>query len=302
MTGQTCSSSSLTIGTATNELSRYELIFIKSDKYNLYPINGIAIRNDTSNRENSTHFDSLNGKYMKGAGTGQNAGGNASVSTHNHSSSHSHTLYHEHAGANCGNVSSFALGGGETDSIIIRQHSHDIYFGSHSETVSNSDNLSSVTQDVAYRQMHFWKITSNSIPKVGDIALYTESVLPIGWTDLGYSNIYIKGQTSGGALSTGGSNTHTHSALTHSHVGSSHTHSYSSSTATYTGAYRNGGSNGMSGSHSHAGTTSAGSNSSTSSISVDTSTENQEPPYINARLIQMQFLSVAGSIINNFVG
>lgn len=300
MSSISITSATASVGTASNEQSRYHYIFIKSTKYNFYPSGAIILRNDTSNRAGASHFTSGNGRYIKGASTGADAGNATDVTTHSHSQSHSHTLSHSHDAINSGAVSSYKLGGLNIDQII-QDHSHTVYFTQHQEVVSNSTSVTSFTNNLAYKELHHWKATSNLLPIVGDIAFFTGSTLPNGWSDLGLSNVYIRGKSVGSSLTTGGALTHTHSDLSHSHSGSSHTHSYTTSTATNKAPYKDGGSSGVVGDHSHYGTTGAGTNASTSSTSITFSTTNYEPEYINVRLIKMDYLSVGGSIINSFV-
>lgn len=287
-------SATISVGNANNVYSKYDLIFIKSTGYNLYPTNSIALRNDANNRADAVHFDSLNGRYMKGAATGQNAGNPTTVTTHTHTTSHSHTLTHDHGAVGTGNTVSGDLG---ADNISggMADHGHTVYFNQHSEVVSNSDATPAATAEPAYKELHPWKFSAVAIPKPGDIALYTEAELPIGWIDLGIEDLFVKGKTSGQALSTGGSHTHTHSNLTHSHTGSSHTHSWYTNTVGANGQYRGGGSSQMAGTHYHTGTTSAATNSTTGSTAASFDSANHEPPYIKVRLIQMSFLAIAGA-------
>lgn len=282
----------MTVNPANNEYSKYDLIFLKSLKWNRFPINSLVMKNDTNSREKASHFDSLNGRYMKGAGTGQNAGNPTDVASHVHGTSHSHTLTHGHGATSTGNTTGGDLG---ADNISggMADHGHTITFVDHSEVVSNSDNTPSAVSQLAYQELHFWKFSEQAFIKEGDIALFIGADLPRGWNDLGYSDLYVKGKTSGQPLTSGGSNTHSHSAMTHSHTGSSHTHTWNTNTVGANGKYRGGGTP-MAGTHYHTGTTSAATNSSTGSSDATIDSANCEPPFIKVRLIQATKQALTG--------
>lgn len=288
MTAASCSSVAATIGNANNEYSRYHFIFLKSTGYNFYPTGGIVLRNDANSRSGATHFDAADGRYIKGAATGADAGSATDVVTHNHTQTHTHVLAHTHGSINSGGASGL-LGGKDINSDSPGNHSHTISFTQHQENATNSTAVPNFTNDLAYKELHFWKADSILKPIPGDIALYTETVLPPGWSDLGLSDVYIKGKTSGGALTTGGALTQTHTGISHNHVGSSHTHPFSSTSTGGSNQYRNGGSTNIVGNHTHSGTTGAGTNATTGTETLTFSTDNYEPLYIKVRYIQMLF-------------
>lgn len=303
MTGASITSATVAVTAVNNEYSKYDVIFITSSKYKMFPQNSLIIRGDTSSRQNATHFDTLDSRYMKGAAAGQDSGNATTVSNHNHPTTHTHTLTHGHSSVNSGSVLSGKLGSDNTSSAM-RDHSHTVYFTDHNEDVTNNDNTASATSDLAYQEVHFWKATQETLVKVGDIVFWTGSDLPVGWSDMGYNDIYVKGKAEGQSLSSGGSNTHTHSDLTHSHIGSSHTHPWYTSTASNTGLYRNGGTP-MAAAHSHIGTTSAATNQSTGTTSATFSTDNHEPEYVKARMIQATAAALGvgagGVVVKNFI-
>jgi len=268
----------------------------------LLPADSIVMRDSVDARLNSAHFDALDGKYMKGAATGASAGSATSVTTHSHTQSHAHTLTHNHAAVSSGNGGG-TLGGKDVGSTSPGNHAHTVTFTQHQESSTNTDSLAVATADLAFRELHYWKVSSLSSLQAGDIALSVDSGIPTGWEDLAYNDIYIKGKTSGGALSTGGANTHTHSNLSHSHAGTSHAHTWSTDAVGGSNAYRNGGSTAIVGSHSHSGTSGAGTNASTSAGEVSFSTVNHEPAYINVRFIKATAAAISGgaSFLFNFI-
>ena len=69
-------------------------IFLKAASTKALPSGTVVMRDDTDTRSNSTHFDSMNGKYMKGAATGADSGSATTVTTHTHTQSHNHTVSH----------------------------------------------------------------------------------------------------------------------------------------------------------------------------------------------------------------
>lgn len=295
MVSASITSETASIGNANNEYSRYHFIFIKSGGYNFIPTGGIVLKNDTNNRDNATHFDNSNGRYLKGASAGADAGSPTDVSTHNHSQSHSHTTNHDH-----GNISSGAgggnLGGKNIPSSSMGNHSHTVYFAAKNLAVSNSANISSHTNDLAYKELHLWKLNQASVPQPGDIAILIDGDVPPGWEDLGFDDVYVRGKASGQSLSTGGSLTHSHSDLAHSHSGASHTHNYSTNSVGGSNVYRDGGNSDIIANHSHSSTTGSGTNASTGSNNVSVSTDNYEPEYINVRFVEFQY-SIGGGVL-----
>jgi hypothetical protein len=291
------------IGSANNDYSRYSLIFIKSNGYNLLPTNSIIFINNTNSRPNSIHFDSLNDKYLFGALSGENAGATATVTTHSHTQSHSHTFVHSHGNSSATSVNSGAMGTNNgSGEYMAKEHTHVIYFADKSYTASDSTAVPSQTATLSFRELHAWKISTPTMPRIGDIAFYTESTLPLGWSDLGYDGIYIKGKASGQGLTTGGSLTHTHSGLNHSHSTSgSHTHSWSSSQASGTRGYTCCADAKLGSTHSHSGTSDANTSPDTNSAIINFGETNHEPPYINVRLIQFEFSIGGGAIVTKML-
>lgn len=300
-TNTSVSSNGATSGSANNEYSRYHFIFLSGSSSLPFPTNSVVMRNDTDNRANSSHFNAMNGRYMKGAGTGADAGSGTDVTTHTHSQSHSHTLSHKHANDTSGNIPWGMIGGKNIPASTVENHSHTIYFSQHNENSTNSSNIAAGTDTLKYREMHFWKVSSQTTSQIDDIVM-CDGEVPNGWEDLGYSDVYIRGKTQGEALTTGGSYSHTHSNLSHSHSGNNHTHSITTSTKSADNkAYRNGGSDHLAGAHSHTGTTSSTSNANTGSYSASISSENTEPEYVKIKLIQKQFSSGGGSFLLNLI-
>lgn len=295
-TSSSISSVVATISATSNEYSRYHFIFIKSAAYNFIPPNGIILRNDTNTRIGGTHFDTADARYMKGATTGADAGTAVDVVTHTHAQTHSHTLEHSHSSVNSGNGGG-NMGGKDISSSSPGGHSHTVSFATHSVVVTNNTNAPAYTNDLAYKELHFWKFTVQTLPQPGDIAILIDGDVPPGWSDMELSDVYVRGKSSGGSLATGGSLTHVHDPYSHSHAGAGHTHTWSTSSTGGSNAYRNGGSTSIVGDHTHSGTTSSSTNASTGSSDMTFDSSNFEPTYIKVRFIQLDFLPIGGGAL-----
>ena len=286
MTNASITSATASVGSASNEVSRYHYIFIKNDsEYSLIPKDAVILRNDVNNRENCTHFDDANGRYAKGSST-TSAGNATDVGSHTHTVTHSHTLTHTHNSASVGTTPSGDLGS-ENDHLCCRDHGHTVYFDSYSHTVNHSTSTSSynLSTSLKYQELHHWKADKQITVKEGDIIIWTKSTLPLGWDDLGLDNVYIRGKAQGQALSSGGSLTHSHSGITHSHSGVSHRHSWHTNTQSMNGYYMGGGSTAMAGNHSHTGYTDYKTSPGTGSTTLTINSSSHEPPYIKVRLL-----------------
>lgn len=293
MTNASCTSVGATVGTAENKYSRYNFIFIKSDGYNFIPNGGIIMRDDITARADATHFDSSDSRYLKGASAGADAGGAVDVTTHDHTQTHLHTLTHNHSSASTTNT--IGLLGGLTDpSSSMGDHGHTITFENHSENVSNSTDVPSHSVDLAYQELHLWKFSSNKLPKKGDIAILIDGDVPIGWDDMLLEDVYVKGKTSGQAVTTGGSLTHNHTSITHSHTGSTHVHTWNASTVGGSNSYKSGGTTSLVGNHTHSGTTSSTANASVGSSDITFDSSNHEPEYIKVRFIKANDAVIMG--------
>ena len=284
-TSASISTDGFTTGTGANEYSRYHFIFIKGLVTLPLPSSAVVMRDDTDSRSGSSHFDAANGKYMKGAATSADSGSAATVTTHTHTQTHDHDLSHTHANiTSSGNYG--MIGGKDIGSSSPGNHTHTISFTAATESPNNATAVSAGTGTLKYRELHFWKTSSQATAQVGDIVMTIEASVPSGWTDLEYNDRYIIGKSEGGALGTGGAHTHTHANLSHTHVGTSHTHVWTGSNTSGSNAYRNGGSSGLNESHTHGGTTAAATNSTTGSAAATFTTDNDEPLYVNIKYIQ----------------
>lgn len=293
-TSSSISTDSFTTGNTNNEYSRYHFIFIKGSIYSPIPQSAVVMRDDTESRVNASHFDDMDGRYMKGAATGADAGSGVDVTSHSHTQSHDHTMIHNHASVNSGNASGL-MGGKDVPSTTPGDHNHTVNFTQHSESPNNTDSVASATIELSHKELHFWETIIKSISQVGDIVMTDEDV-PVGWEDLEYNDIYIKGKAEGESLTTGGSNTHSHANLNHVHIGTSHTHNWTTSAVGGSNPYRDGGSQNLVGSHVHSGVTSAAVNSTTGSTAASISSENHEPLHTKLKFIKLKFQIGGGAL------
>lgn len=245
---------------------------------------------------------SLDGKYVKGWGTGNPADtGGASAHTHNTTSTHAHSMSsHTHTitiGSLTGGSSNDAnAGGSATDHQGHAGSPLTSGAASGGDLSTVSGTYSSVANDPPYYEVIF--IESDGSTSVPDdvIALFPNETLPSGWnkcdTSGGSPNLvdkYLKGAaTSGNSGGTGGSTNNAHS-LTHTHTVSGHTHAaVNSGAADRFSQTSGGGSTHIAHSHTH----SVGLASTTATIASTapslTTTEVVEPLHKKLLAIQNQ--------------
>lgn len=303
MTNAAITPASITVTAVDNLYSKYDLIFIESEAYNFYPVGTVALRDDVADREGASHLDAADGKFLKGAETGANAGEATTVATHQHATTHTHTLSHSHGSKTSSAVVTGLMGTNYTGSVTTSDHKHTVYFGTTNINVTDTTPTSEYTNDLLHRKLHLWKFTVKSLPQPGDIAFLLGDTIPNGWVDLGLDGYYVKGQTRGEKTASAGSNTHTHTQYTHSHATPAHTHTWTTSTKTADRRTYDREGQGANGSHSHSGTTSSSSSGpSTGVTSATFSEENHEPEYIKVRAIKLQYqVGNGGSVIPRFL-
>ena len=293
-TSSSISTDGVTTGTADNEYSRYHFIFIKGSVDLQLPSGSVVMRDNTNSRTGASHFDSMDGRYMKGAGTGVDSGSGTDVTTHTHTQSHSHTLSHNHGSVTSGN-STGQIGGYDVSSSSMGHHTHTVNFTAHNESPVNTDGVTAGTSTLKYQKLHFWKTSSLDDSQIGDIAMTVESTVPFGWEDLGFNDEFVSGESTGISLTSGGSYSHAHSSISHTHTGTSHTHALSTSSVGGSNQYYNGGSDNIVGTHSHTSTTSSASNPITGSTSLVIEASTPEPEYVKVKFIKLLFKEMPSS-------
>jgi len=295
----------------SNIPSSRTVIFIRSNGYNFIPTNGIMLRQDKNS--SLAYFTAGEGKYLRGASAGGNAGSNVGASSHSHTISHTHTANsHGHNSVTSGSPVETAgrIGGFHLadPSMASVGHTHTAYVNNGADTPAEYVNTTAGSGDtisLKYQEVYAFENTgSSSLPEVGDMAFWVDGGSPpIGWETVLYSNdYYLKvASEASGTLANGGSLTHTHSAVSHTHTAPAHNHTGSTSGSTghvwgnTTGSY----SNTVSSTHTHA-VTVATSTHTRSSSNIDCSTDSNEPTYVAVKLIQFQF-GTGGSAITKMI-
>lgn len=313
------SSDSFTSGTGDSYPPYYTVIYIKSSNYNFVPNNGIVFsQTSVSNLllcDGSSSTPNLINKFLRGAGTGANAGSTGGTSNHIHSVNHTHTsgATHNHTGTTGVLSSSQYRRMNQTgDPHASYAHTHNFTTSSDVQPIASySGNTSgdALIYPPYFTLKPYINITgSNALPQVGSIVLTTETTIPTGWALCNGSNgtpnlaskfIYC----SSTAGSTGGATTHTHTNFSHTHSGTSHTHNGNTGYPSANGGSPDGGSSAtLASTTTHTHTLSADAQASSFSASnMVFGTGSSVPAYIEAKYIQMKFMAVGSSIINSFI-
>lgn len=307
--GETCQNATINFDAASSEPPYYTVIFIKSIGYNLIPTNGMIYRN--TSRAGMSYHSASDGKFLRGADTGQNAGGTGGAATHSHTQSHTHTANnHSHATGYAGyeagrgedGMSSPGLTHGNDDPPTGAMHAFTVQNASQSLN-SNTTASNSVSSEPYHKQLMHYKASQTTLPQPGDICITTDSEIPIGWLECDGADVdedglpdtpnmqgfYVKNNATAGG--TGGANSHSHEN-THSHTGNgTHTHTINNPMA-YSGDQGGHNGSGRTGVTSHQHNASNCQNVTANyenNTVTTTSSDNAEPPYIKVRFIQFQF-------------
>lgn len=242
VSGGSLSSVSSTYLAYSNEPPYRKVIFIKPSS----PVSGLAEDGvcfvDSSNTLGFTFCDGnnstpdLRNKYLKGAGTGEDADVSNSFGslTNVHELSHTHTVSaHTHASATSGQrTTGDACVTNTGTGYASTTHTHSVTLASTTVTLVAGNPTLTTTNEV---EPSFYKIlpvqnkTGNPLEKVGMIGMWLGSTnsIPSGWVEFSaMRGKHLKcANTTSEANTTGGSNTHTHDNQNHTHTANSHTHS-----------------------------------------------------------------------------
>jgi len=316
MSSANSSSNSFTTGSANNIPHNYAVIFIKSTGYNLLPANAIFYSSKTisgfSLCDGNGGTPNLNGRFLRGAGTGQNAGTFGGNNSHNHSANHSHTgANHNHTGTSGFYSGPKSKHGGADSGTGVYDHRHP--FTTNGETASISSYSGScstaTTQPPYYSLLTYKNMTGSAVAiKDGLIALTKETTLPIGWIlcdgNNGTPNLASRFILSHSQANlTGGNSSHTHSNLNHTHTSTPHNHGgTTNSVSSETYQAKQGSSWRGRSPHAHS-LTSTSSVASYSNSNISFNSSNSVPEYIEVKFIMAtaQALGGTASIINNFI-
>lgn len=305
----TSNSVAVTYSAVSNDPPFYTVIFIRSTAYNLIPVNALILREATSRSGMEFHTPSA-GKFLKGAGTGANAGATGGSTTNVHKIDHNHTaVSHNHPTFNSGNSWGDRKSKDGDFGYVTGEHYHQITFTPASQSFNSfTGNITtSETVQPSYRSLNVYKNQQGNsiIPAVGDIAMWSGSLasIPIGWAlcngENGTPNMesrYLKANSTPTSSSTGGSNTHTHAAQPHSHSASgSHTHTLSHSDGIQPGNTRYDDGSGVASirkDHQHSPVTVNSASAGLNNANTTANSSSNEPEYRTVAYIQLKFLPI----------
>lgn len=311
------SSVTSTYDTASNNPPFHEVIYIKPTSNKSSLADGIiAFSDDSSFVDNSGKWSgfykcdgnnstpNINGKYLRGAGTGQEAGTTGGSTTNVHSLVHSHSVAsHTHAFSTGASVQDGRDSDASTTYEINTNHTHSGNLSSATDTITSSTPSITTTETVEpdYRKIMLVQNKSGKgLLPLGLIGMWLGSLgsIPRGWILCDGSNgtqdmrgKYAKITSDPLYIGdVGGSNTHTHSGNTHAHSGS---HTHPTTTVGHTASIDRGGSTAYiwvasvsGGAHSH--------NITTNTVSTSYSTEytnaessSNEPLYTTVAYIKL---------------
>lgn len=242
-------STAVTYGAVSNNPPYYDLIAVKAQNGAILQDSLIALwtgfDGDTDTPPNwqycngSNSSPDLRNKYIRGAGTGANAGGTGGSTTNVHDITHGHTgASHTQAGFNTsGYNGSGIVGDGGSCCSVVYYHTH-TYSATDAETVTPNNYSGSLTTtetvEPAYKKVGAIQRKAGGIKERGLIGLWLGAIadIPSGWkvcdgtngtTDL--RDKFIKIATDASEFgNTGGANTHVHGAQAHVHTTPTHRH------------------------------------------------------------------------------
>lgn len=258
--GGELSSVAATYSAVSNDPPHKEVIFIKSaGTQDGIPNLAVLFSVDSSFVSDSGVWDgffacdgnnstpALGDKFLKGAGSGQNAGTDGGSSTNIHTLTHTHSsAAHYHTGTLNATVSpDKADSDSDSADNPHYNHTHSVTTDSVSVTLGSAPQLTTAeTVEPAFRKLlAIQNRSGGNILPTGIVGLWLGSLasIPLGWALCDGDNQtedmrekYLKSTATPGEVGDiGGSNTHTHASQTHTHTSTAHSHSF---TVTHTGA------------------------------------------------------------------
>lgn len=240
--GGTTSSDTGTYGSVSNDPPFYEVVFIKSAGGIL--ANGImAYFADTSipsgwqNSDGTNSTPDVRNKYLKGAGTGNNAGATGGSTTNVHPLNHTHTANSHTHDAAPSNVSPSTRVGDGTSNLVDQNHTHNVSLNAGTQNINAAADLTTTetVEPLHKKLLAIYKVSGGPAKPKGLIGMWLGALtaIPAGWNlcdgTLGTPDLrdyYAKCANDTSQIgNTGGANTHTHGSQTHIHTGNgSHTH------------------------------------------------------------------------------
>jgi hypothetical protein len=308
-----------TYAAISNDPPYYSVIFIKptTSKSNL-PNLGVYLYEDTDSKTGHYVCDGNNStpnlvdKYLKGAGTGANAGTTGGSVTNVHDLTHTHTVAsHTHTRTS---PAAERLGSNEAGATNwAGSHTHAITTGSQTATISATEPELTTTETVepAYTKLlTIQNRTGHGDVRVGMIGMWlgTLANIPANYelTTTDMKGRHLKSTaTSGDIADTGGANTHTHASQNHTHTASG-THTHTCANASHSGATN---SNEDSGTSYNAvsmdsyHTVAVGSGTSTyANASTEGDSQSNEPEYRTVAFIKLKSVVQGGAAMMTMLG
>jgi len=249
-TNVSVSSESVTYTSVSNNPPHYEVIYITpTTSAGGLPNLALALSEDTSFVNNTGKYNgyyicdgnnstpNLANKYLKGAGTGNNAGGTGGSTTNNHSLSHTHSISHAHAQLTTPlSTGPFNESTSGSSDMASKFHTHTTTINTTNSSTSDTPSTTTTeTVEPAYKKLLAIQNRSGTVyTPLGIIGMWlgTLANIPTNFEIIStMDDKHLKIASNVGEIgNTGGSNTHTHASSTHTHSAVSHSHTGSTST------------------------------------------------------------------------
>jgi len=259
----------------------------------------------------------LTDKYLRGAGTGGDAGGTGGVTSHQHTISHTHTASsHSHSGTTgaVANSSGGRANGGAPEYEAHTTHTHAVTLASTTLSINaytKTDAGSGDTVEVANIKVGTLKAAANAIRYKGLIGLWLGSTndIPSNWSlcDGNNETVNLKDRfikttnTTGEFGDISGANTHIHANISHTHTQTAtHNHTGSMGGASATQKKYGGSQDACYATHTHV-VTVGNANVTYSSTNITADTVDNQPAYRTAAYIELMKVGYGGSFLLNFV-
>lgn len=253
-TNNSFGSSSVTYGAVSNDPPFHELIFIKAQQGAILEDDIIAlwtgfdsdgddivevdIPDNYQQCDGTNGTDDIRNKYIKGAGTGEDAGDTGGSYTNIHDITHGHNgASHNHSGFTTGIANDAGIANTGSCCSVVRSHTH-TYSGTDSTSITPDSYTTPLTTaetvEPAYIKVCAIQKKTGAIKVRGLIGLWLGAIEDIpgqwklcdgtnGTEDMRDKFIKIANDTDE-IGDTGGSNTHTHAAQSHFHTTAVHSH------------------------------------------------------------------------------
>lgn len=323
ISGGSLQSTTVTWSSVNQEPPYYKVIFIKpTGTVAPLPAGICAHYNGSSapilwnfcDGNNST--PDLRNKYLKGAGTGADAGGTGGGTSHVHDVSHGHTANaHSHTGTSGGadNPHGYRQGFWDGGDWAFKDHTHSVTLNNTTDSVSNYSNANAGgdTVEPEFKKLGVVK-ASVGVERKGLVGLWLGDVgaIPNKWAlcdgnndTLDLRDKFIKiGSGLANNNETGGANTHTHSAIAHTHASTgTHTHTGSTGGSSYN-LQRSAAADGvLHKDHTHTVTNVSSVSASYSTDNITADTVDNQPSYRTVAYIQLTKIDTGASLIFNLI-